>query len=264
MAAAVKAADPNHLVSAGSEGFFGNSDPSLVGKNPASWAVESGQDFLENNKHMDYAVAHAWPDNWMIPDDRQGAFLADWLQSHLDAAKRIGLPLLFEEFGKSLKDDGASAADVSRLRDPVYAATYDAIEDAISAGEPLLGSMYWKWAFPTLPTGPYGVATGDSTFDVVKSHASRVRNLQNALPPRPGCVYQAGKAAPSKGLGVWWGAKDAKTGAMACYNDVSFCFFLWFFLFGFVFVRHTAYICMRPKLDTHTHQPNKPKQKTQL
>lgn len=51
---------------AGSEGFFGQSDPSLIGKNPADWAAQTGQDFLNNNKNMDFAVTHAWPDNWQM------------------------------------------------------------------------------------------------------------------------------------------------------------------------------------------------------
>ena len=66
MASYVKSVDPNHLVSAGSEGFFGDSDPSWLGKNPGSWATQTGQDFLSNTKDMDFAVAHAWPDNWMM------------------------------------------------------------------------------------------------------------------------------------------------------------------------------------------------------
>jgi hypothetical protein len=37
-----------------------------MSKNPAPWAGETGQDYLKNNRHMDFAVAHAWPDNWMM------------------------------------------------------------------------------------------------------------------------------------------------------------------------------------------------------
>lgn len=35
------------------------------------------------------------------------------------------------------------------MRDPVYRSTYASIEQAVEDNEPLLGSMYWKWAFPT-------------------------------------------------------------------------------------------------------------------
>jgi hypothetical protein len=38
--------------------------------------------------------------------------------------------------------------EIASKRDPIYRALYAAIEDAVEANEPLLGSMYWKWAFP--------------------------------------------------------------------------------------------------------------------
>lgn len=48
---------------AGSEGFFGQGDPNQS-KNPQAWAAQTGQNFLDDNRHMDFAVTHAWPDNW--------------------------------------------------------------------------------------------------------------------------------------------------------------------------------------------------------
>lgn len=47
---------------AGSEGFYGQGDPN-VAHNPATWAAQTGQNFVDDNKHMDFAVTHAWPDN---------------------------------------------------------------------------------------------------------------------------------------------------------------------------------------------------------
>jgi hypothetical protein len=46
----------------GSEGFFGEGDPN-VDKNPQAWAKQTGQNFVDDNRHMDFAVTHAWPDN---------------------------------------------------------------------------------------------------------------------------------------------------------------------------------------------------------
>lgn len=86
------------------------------------------------------------------PNERQGSFLKDWLDSHLSAAETISKPLLFEEFGKKLKD-GSNQDDISRLRDPVYDASYKAVESAVEANRPLLGSLYWKWAVPGVEKG---------------------------------------------------------------------------------------------------------------
>jgi hypothetical protein len=74
--------DPNHLVSSGSEGFFGDSDPSWLGKNPGAWSTQTGQDFLANTADMDFAVAHAWPDNWMM-----------WVAGRTPAAKHAAFRL---------------------------------------------------------------------------------------------------------------------------------------------------------------------------
>lgn len=65
MADYVRTADPNHLVTSGSEGFFGEGDPN-VSKNPQPWAKQTGQNFVDDNRHMDFAVTHAWPDNWFM------------------------------------------------------------------------------------------------------------------------------------------------------------------------------------------------------
>lgn len=35
----------------------------------------------------------------------------------------------------------------------MYRAAYSAIEGAVEGDEPLLGSMYWKWAFPDYGKG---------------------------------------------------------------------------------------------------------------
>lgn len=152
-------------------------------------------------------------------EGNQAGFLKQWLQSHLDAAKAIGKPLLFEEFGKRLESD--SAGDVANLRDPVYRATYAAIEDAVEASEPLLGSMYWKWAFPGSSAyagagkGPYGVAPSDSTMKVIRDHAAKMYKLMGSVPPRPACIAAPGeKAAPAGALGAWFGTEGG-----ACVND---------------------------------------------
>lgn len=69
MSTHVRSLDPNHMITIGSEGFFGDSTPQLMQYNPQAWARELGQDFVLNTNlpNIDFATVHAWPDNWMLP-----------------------------------------------------------------------------------------------------------------------------------------------------------------------------------------------------
>lgn len=106
-------------------------------------------------------MVHVMPAGF-IPNENQGSFLRSWLDSHLQAAQTINKPLLFEEFGKKL-DPGAGPDVISKLRDPVYAASYEAVESAVENDKPLLGSLYWKWAVPGLEKGEWREGAGSST-----------------------------------------------------------------------------------------------------
>ncbi|KXZ49878.1 hypothetical protein GPECTOR_19g329 [Gonium pectorale] len=104
MSAHVRQLDPNHLITIGSEGFFGPSTPDLLPYNPGGWAAELGQDFVANNAapHIDYATVHLWPDNWESGANYAN-FLNSWLASHLAAASvLLHKPVLLEEFGKKV------------------------------------------------------------------------------------------------------------------------------------------------------------------
>jgi mannan endo-1,4-beta-mannosidase len=74
MSTHVRSLDPNHLITIGSEGFYGDSTPQLMQYNPQAWARELGQDFVMNTNlpNIDFATVHAWPDNWMLPQVRLG------------------------------------------------------------------------------------------------------------------------------------------------------------------------------------------------
>lgn len=63
MASYVKSIDRNHLLEAGSEGFYGKSSPWRSRLNPVS---NIGTDFIANNRipGIDFATVHAYPDIW--------------------------------------------------------------------------------------------------------------------------------------------------------------------------------------------------------
>lgn len=65
MSAHIKQVDHKHLVTVGSEGFFGKGSK-MERFNPQAWASQTGQNFSYNNlaKHVDFATIHVWPNNW--------------------------------------------------------------------------------------------------------------------------------------------------------------------------------------------------------
>ena len=106
MAAFFKSIDQNHMLTTGSEGFYGPSTPELVVDNP-SGDNGTGNDFVAHHrlKDIDFATIHVWPDQWLqcctveclIP------FLDQWVAGHTTAADAIGKPLLVEEFGAKMR-----------------------------------------------------------------------------------------------------------------------------------------------------------------
>lgn len=65
MSAYVKSLDPNHLVTIGAEGFFGEGEEG-ASDNPGDWAKELGSSFVRDHlvDGIDFASIHFWPDNW--------------------------------------------------------------------------------------------------------------------------------------------------------------------------------------------------------
>jgi hypothetical protein len=121
MAAFVRSQDPNHMITVGSEGFYGASTPELLSNNPGPWGVEMGQDFVTNTNipQIDFATVHAWPDNWMIPQEKTAAFLDKWVQSHINVstkALKTKKPVMFEEFGKKLDANQQTAEGIRQVR----------------------------------------------------------------------------------------------------------------------------------------------------
>ena len=85
----VRSLDPNHLITVGSEGFYGKSTPALQQYNPQTWAAGTGQDYVNNTNlpNIDFGTVHAWPDNWLIKDNETAGFLDRWIQSHISAGE---------------------------------------------------------------------------------------------------------------------------------------------------------------------------------
>ena len=195
-AAFIHAIDPNHLVSTGSEGTEG--------------CLGSDEHYItaHADAHIDYLTFHLWPYNWRWFDpSRPDATLPGtrersnaYVQRHGALARRIGKPIVLEEFGLP-RDRGAVAAGTPTVaRDGFYSFISDLLLGEIRSGSPLAGSNFWTWGGEghTPPAGateetdvsapgdpphePQGLNsvydTDISTLTVIRGHARLLEELR--------------------------------------------------------------------------------------
>ncbi|WNO52944.1 glycoside hydrolase 5 family protein [Stakelama saccharophila] len=191
----IKSLAPRHLVSTGSEGLQGTLGSRAVYEREHAIA------------EIDYCTAHIWPLNWNWVDDHDlagseaegAAKVGEYFARMSDLARKIGKPLVFEEFGYPRDGGGYDPAGSTRFKDAFYSRIYDAIERDIASGGPVCGSNFWAWNGegraahgdhrwrpgdpllgdpPHEPQGWYGVFdSDDGTRAVVKAHADALRRV---------------------------------------------------------------------------------------
>lgn len=141
MAALVKSIDPNHMVSAGSEGLYGcEVDEKLMLD-------------IHSCKDIDYLTVHVWPFNWswahaetLEQDMRNAIEKTDWyIDEHVKAAEKLGKPFVIEEFG--FPRDGFRFAKGSpvTLRDMYYSHVLGRLEKSAKENGALSGVNFWAW-----------------------------------------------------------------------------------------------------------------------
>jgi mannan endo-1,4-beta-mannosidase len=117
MSAVLKAADPNHLLGTGSEGFYDDDGAT-------AWYLDGSQgvDYLRNHAApgVDYAGSHSWPDTWGISAAAAVGLLS---RQASDAAGMLGKPFLLGEFGKH-RDAAEGPSRVFAARAHYDPATY--------------------------------------------------------------------------------------------------------------------------------------------
>ncbi len=186
----IKALDDAHLVSTGSEGLKG------CGESPICVA--------ETHAHadVDYLTAHIWPQNWGWADanDLDGSFAVaeanthDYIDAHVTLARRIGKPLIIEEFGFPRDSLSYAPGGPTTLRNRFYAVIHAHVTANARSGGPLYGSNFWAWGGegralhsdfrmrsedtsfvgdpPHEPQGWYSVFdSDDSTITAIRAHA---------------------------------------------------------------------------------------------
>ena len=136
-ASIIKSLDKNHLVSIGSEGYI---------------SCEVDMDLCERIHALDcidYITIHIWPVNWgwasrSNPDS--GIINAcyesgNYIDEHIALAKRLGKPLVIEEFGYSRKGNESGTEPTTESRDAFYRYIFGRVADS----EYISGCNFWGW-----------------------------------------------------------------------------------------------------------------------
>ena len=140
-AALIKSIDPNHMVSSGSEGFYG---------------CEQNLDLFErihSCPDIDYINIHIWPYNWRWVSE--GTLKADlqkakdntdaYIDMHIPVAKKLGKPMVLEEFGFPRDDFRFAKGTPTTARDEYYGHVLQKVVEASKEDGLFAGINFWGW-----------------------------------------------------------------------------------------------------------------------
>src|SRR5690606_32108204 len=97
----------------------------------------AGVDVVENNdgKNIDYATCHIWVENWAWynPKNNDQTYdssvqkMSEYLKRHVEAAIKLGKPLVVEEFGIARDNGSFEPAAPVNVRNDYYAKVFDKV-----------------------------------------------------------------------------------------------------------------------------------------
>lgn len=186
----IRSLDANHMISTGSEGFYGcEADMELVER-------------IHAVPEISYVNLHIWPYNWnWTPRNDPASGLRNsmeetrrYIDHHLEVAARLGKPAVIEEFGYPRDSVRYERGSATSLRDAYYACICDRLLASKREGGLLAGANFWAWggeAHPahTLwqagdvycgdpaqePQGLYSVFDDDTTVDLIRRTARELK-----------------------------------------------------------------------------------------
>jgi len=137
----IKSIDNNHLVSVGSEGKMGSEGSMEL------------YERLHNIPEVDYLTIHIWPKNWRWIDEKNLDSTVitaiqntdEYIDSHLAVAKKLGKPLVIEEFGFPRDGHSFSPLSTTTNRDKYYDAIFLKIQESSKNKENLAGCNFWSY-----------------------------------------------------------------------------------------------------------------------
>ncbi|MHA3789422.1 glycoside hydrolase 5 family protein [Flavobacterium hauense] len=185
--------DKNHLICTGSEGKAGSADDAAIFER------------THNNPKIDYLTMHIWPKNWSWYDHTKAketlqptiAKTMAYIDEHIAIAKRLGKPIVLEEFGLPREGESLSKQALTADRDAFYKAIFERLETSVKNKESFAALNFWgyggtgknnpangKWAKgddftadpPQEPQGLNSVfSTDTSTLKLIKEYNKKIK-----------------------------------------------------------------------------------------
>ena len=162
----LRSLDKNHLVSIGSEG---------------NAFIPFSRKFKKENNcpNIDYTTMHVWVQNWgwFDPEKPEASFnralkkAKRYISRHIGAAKRLGKPIVLEEFGIARDGGSFDPNATTQWRDRYYQEIFSFMIEHIGTNSPIVGANFWAWAGEGRPSVPKAVwlegddFTGDPPFE---------------------------------------------------------------------------------------------------
>ena len=146
-AAKIKALDPNHLVSLGTEGLYGcESDEELC-------------THLHLDANVDYLTVHIWPCNWQwanrdrLYEDLPHTYVKTkwYIDLHNRMARKIRKPFVIEEFGYPRDSYSFSVSASTDCRNAFYQYIMNFVIDSSKSKGMLAGCNFWGWGGEAVP-----------------------------------------------------------------------------------------------------------------
>jgi mannan endo-1,4-beta-mannosidase len=188
--ALLRSLDANHLITLGNEGIMGSEgDAGLYEK-------------IHTDPNVDYITIHIWPKNWSwlniadVPGSLDTAIAKtnEYLNAHLEIAKKLNKPMTIEEFGYPRDNHLYSLTDPTTARDKYYENIFRQVVVSSENKGLLAGCNFWAWGGFGRPVhtfwqpwddyvgdpsqeeqGLNSVFETDSTIELIKKYSSEFK-----------------------------------------------------------------------------------------
>lgn len=146
VAALIKSKDKNHLVVIGHEGSIGTESLPMFEE-------------IHADPNIDYLTIHIWAKNWSwfrtdkMAEDFPGVIekATNYVNEHLAVAKKLGKPLVIEEFGLPRDAHSFDVTSSVALRDAYYEKMFAFVAAGAKSGGHLAGANFWAFGGTARP-----------------------------------------------------------------------------------------------------------------